>query len=174
MARCQSNSDRLVWYATISCSVLVSSCLLLLSNPAPQSNRHHMNYCHRYRYLDDASRWHVNREKRSDHRLILRYILTHPVISFECHSIWYSISKNTVNTSRPSVAMRRHTSGSTLAQVVPYCLTAPNPYIDQFLPPISECLWHSPLTNFTARVKLLFCKWVRKLYILLHLPMAMS
>ena len=43
-----------------------------------------------------------------------------------------------------------HSSGSTLAQVMAGCLTAPSHYLNQCWLLISEALWHLPGSNFTA------------------------
>ena len=44
----------------------------------------------------------------------------------------------------PSDTIWRHRSGSTLPQVMAWCLTAPNHYQNLCWLPISEVLWHSP------------------------------
>ena len=43
----------------------------------------------------------------------------------------------------PSAAIRRHKSGSTLAQVMACCLTAPSHYLNQCWLIIIKVLWHS-------------------------------
>ena len=48
-----------------------------------------------------------------------------------------------VNSLRPSDAIWRHRSGSTLAQVMVCCLTAPSHYLNQCWLVISEVQWHS-------------------------------
>ena len=48
-----------------------------------------------------------------------------------------------VNSLRPSDTIWRHRSGSTLAQVMACCLTAPSHYLDQCWLIISKVLWHS-------------------------------
>ena len=49
-----------------------------------------------------------------------------------------------------SDAIWRHRSGSTLAKVMACYLTAPSHYLNQCWLLISEVLWHSPESNFTA------------------------
>ena len=56
----------------------------------------------------------------------------------------------------PSDTIWRHRSGSTLPQVMAWCLTAPNHYQNLCWLLISEVLWHSPKNNFTGRPILLF------------------
>ena len=51
------------------------------------------------------------------------------------------------NSMRPSDAIWRHRSGSTLAQVMACCLTAPSHYLNQCWL-ISKVQWHSPEGNF--------------------------
>ena len=46
------------------------------------------------------------------------------------------------NSLWPSDAIRRHRSGSTLAQVMACCLTAPSHYLNQCWLVISKVLWH--------------------------------
>ena len=55
----------------------------------------------------------------------------------------------TYNSLRPSDAIWRWRSRSTLAQVMACCLTAPSHYLNQCWLMISEVLWHSPDNNFT-------------------------
>ena len=52
----------------------------------------------------------------------------------------------------PSDAIWWYRSGSTLAQVMAYCPTTPNHYLDQCWLLISKVLWYSPEINFTASV----------------------
>ena len=47
-----------------------------------------------------------------------------------------------VNPLRPSDAIWQHRSGSTLAQVMACCLTAPSHYMNKFWLIISKVLWH--------------------------------
>ena len=78
-----------------------------------------------------------------------------------------------INSLRPSDIIWQHRSGSTLAQVMVCCLTAPSHYPIQCRPLISKVLWHSPESNFKASARLQF--WVINFeFILLkslpHLP----
>ena len=50
---------------------------------------------------------------------------------------------NKFNSLRPSDAIWRHRSGSTLAQVMACCLTAPSHYLNQCWLIISKVEWHS-------------------------------
>ena len=54
-----------------------------------------------------------------------------------------------VNSLWPSDTEWWHRAGSTLAQVMAWCLTAPSHYLNQCWL-IREALWHSPEINFTA------------------------
>ena len=53
-----------------------------------------------------------------------------------------------VNPLWPSDAIWQHRSGSTLAQVMARCLTAPSHYLNQCWLIISKVLWHSSEGNF--------------------------
>ena len=55
----------------------------------------------------------------------------------------------TLNSFRPSDAMWRHRSGSTLAQVMACCLTTPSHYLNQCWVIISKVQWHPSESNFT-------------------------
>ena len=75
------------------------------------------------------------------------------VVLNENVSIWIKISlklvpKGTINSFRPSDAIWRHRSGSTLAQVMASCLTAPSHYLSQCWLIISKIQWHSSEGNF--------------------------
>ena len=52
-----------------------------------------------------------------------------------------------LNSLWPRNAIRRHRSGSTLAQVMACCLTAPSHYLNQCWLIISKVPWHSPAGN---------------------------
>ena len=56
----------------------------------------------------------------------------------------------TLNSLWPSDAIWWHRSGSTLAQVMACCLTAPSHYLNQCWLIMNGVLWHSPKTNFTG------------------------
>ena len=53
-----------------------------------------------------------------------------------------------INSLRPSDAIWRHISGSTLAQIMACCLTAPIHYLNQCWLIISKVLWHTSEGNF--------------------------
>ena len=57
-----------------------------------------------------------------------------------------------INSSWPSDAIWRYRSGSTLAQVMACCLTAPSHYLNQCWLIIREVFWHSTEGNFTGNV----------------------
>ena len=59
-----------------------------------------------------------------------------------------AMSFSEFNSLRPSDAIWRHRSGSTLAQVMACCLTAPSHYLNQCWLIISKVLWHSSEGNF--------------------------
>ena len=73
---------------------------------------------------------------------------------------WYDICKRASDNSRilaiiavlvrlrPSDAILRQKSGSTLAKVMAWCLTAPSHYLNQYWLIISKVLWHSSVGNF--------------------------
>ena len=62
----------------------------------------------------------------------------------------YVISRvHWVNPLRPSDAIWRQRTGSTLAQVMAWCLTAPSHYLNQCWLIISEVQWNSYKGNFT-------------------------
>ena len=62
-----------------------------------------------------------------------------------------------LNSSRSSDAIWQHRSGSTLAQVMACCLTAPSHYLNQRWFIVSEVLWHAPERNSQWSTKLIFC-----------------
>ena len=66
--------------------------------------------------------------------------------SFMC--MWLFIH-DWINSLWPSDTIWRHISGSTLAQVMDFCLTAPSHYLDQRWLIISKVQWHSSECNFT-------------------------
>ena len=59
------------------------------------------------------------------------------------------VSQHCVNSLGPSDAIWLQRSGSTLAQVMACCLTAPSHYLNQCWLIISEVQWHSYLGTFT-------------------------
>ena len=58
-----------------------------------------------------------------------------------------------MNTMCPSDTIWWNITGSTLAQVMDRCLMAPSHYPNQCWLLISEILWHSPQSNFTANAQ---------------------
>ena len=61
----------------------------------------------------------------------------------------WTAMKDLVNSSWAGDAIWRHRSGSTLAQVMACCLTAPSHYLNQCWLFIREVQWQSPEGNFT-------------------------
>ena len=59
-------------------------------------------------------------------------------------------SQKWFNSLCPSDAMWRHRSGSTLAQVMAWCLMAPSHYLNQYWLIVSGVLWHWHYANFTG------------------------
>ena len=57
------------------------------------------------------------------------------------------------NSLWPGNIIWRHRPGSTLVQVMDWCLTAPSHYMNQCWIPMSEVLWHSHESNFIASVQ---------------------
>ena len=71
---------------------------------------------------------------------------------------WWNLRRNdsvivSINLLQPSDAIWWHKSGSTLAQVMPRCLTAPSYYLDQWLI-ISEVQWQSQEIPQPSMIKL--------------------
>ena len=57
--------------------------------------------------------------------------------------------KELINSLGPSDTIWRHIAGSTLAQVMACCLTAPSHYLNQCWLIISKVQWHPSQSNFT-------------------------
>ena len=101
-----------------------------------------------------------NQKQMSDQSLDTPRLECGMIISYFCivfNSVW------------PSGAIRQQGSGSTLAQVMACCLTAPSHHLDQCGLIISKFLWHSSEGNFYRDVpqppftkvsmKITFLKW---------------
>ena len=77
---------------------------------------------------------------------------------------WYALGNsdlicskgNELNSLWPGDATWQHRSGSTLAQVIAFCLMAPSYYLNQFLLIIKSVLWHSSGTIFTRNAHILY------------------
>ena len=67
--------------------------------------------------------------------------------------IIYAVWLVWVNSLWPSDAKWRHRFGSTLAQVMACCLTAPSHYLNQCWLHMNEVLWYSHESNFTANAQ---------------------
>ena len=68
----------------------------------------------------------------------------------------WEIGEQCLNSLWPSVAIWQQGSGSTLAQVMTWWLTAPSHYVNKSWPIISEVFWHSPEDNFTRNAQDIF------------------
>ena len=67
------------------------------------------------------------------------------------------------NSLGPSDAIWQQKTGSTLAQVMACCLTAPSHYLNQCWLIISKVWWHSFEGNFTAGISAInHCNWLEK------------
>ena len=64
-----------------------------------------------------------------------------------------------INSLWPSDTIWQQKSGSTLAQVMAWCLTAPSHYLNQCWLIISEGLWHSPEGKFVKITLSLIWVW---------------
>ena len=70
-------------------------------------------------------------------------------------ALCFAVVRNTLelNSLWPSDAIWRHRSGSTLAQVMACCLTAPSHYLNQCWLNSSVALWHSAENDFTRNAQ---------------------
>ena len=87
-------------------------------------------------------------------KLMMLMILAHSLAKVLHHIGWNSILRTDLfygwfNSFRPSDAIWRHRSGSTLAKVMACCLTAPSHYLNQCWLIISKMQLHSSDGNFT-------------------------
>ena len=74
------------------------------------------------------------------------------VVYFWCVCLQYQRVRM-INSLRPSDTICGHRAGSTLAQVMACCLTAPSHYLNQYwLIVIPKIFWHSCDGNFTVNV----------------------
>ena len=77
------------------------------------------------------------------------------------------------NSLRPNDTIRRHTSGSTLAQIVASCLMAPSHYLNQCWLIISKVLYHSSedlIKRRLWRYQSVKQAWKLNLYICIQIP----
>ena len=70
----------------------------------------------------------------------------------------YGVSCECFNSLWPSDTIWQHKSGSTLAQVMACCLTAPSHYLNQCWLIISKVQWHSSVDNFTTETSAIYHK----------------
>ena len=68
-----------------------------------------------------------------------------------------------INSLRPSDSIWQQGSGSTLAQVMACCLTAPSHYLNQCWLIISKVLWHSSEGNFVRDTSATIHTWFTKI-----------
>ena len=73
-------------------------------------------------------------------------------IKYEAKVSFTAPCRKVVNSLRPSDAIWRHRSGSTLAQVMACCLTAPSHYLNQCWLIISKIQWYSSEGNVTRDI----------------------
>ena len=73
--------------------------------------------------------------------MIVIALQTVSLIFFNKNKHWQGIQFNSL---WPIDAIWQHRTGSTIAQIMAFCLIALNHYLNQYWPPISEVLWHSP------------------------------
>ena len=108
--------------------------------------------------------------RRSDDRLI--FIIESPYLKI--WSLYWNGAQVTrshsaspggqwVNLLWPSDAISRHRPGSTLAQVMAWCLTAPSHYLNQCWLIVSKVQWHSSEGNFTKDTSATNC-WISLKY----------
>ena len=71
---------------------------------------------------------------------------------------------------RPSDATWQYKSGSTLAQVMVFCLTAPSHCLNHCWLLISEILWLEPKRNFTEKHRAIICTMNLTIMIIIVLP----
>ena len=95
------------------------------------------------------------------------YCCGHSIIRHDMGTTLHIYMTSTHVSDLPSDAIWRHRSGSTLAQVMACCLTAPSHYLNQCWLIISEVLWHSPEGNFTWNAQDIY-PWPLRLHP--HLP----
>ena len=93
-------------------------------------------------------------------------------IIFCCADILFQLGNiqvtHNINSFWPGDAIF-HWSGSTLAEVMACCLTAPGHYLNKCWFTIKGVLWHSPESNFTRSAHKL-CLKITLLKLLPHLP----
>ena len=76
-----------------------------------------------------------------------------PTLYWACDYLSILVLKFThVNSLGPNDAIWRQGSGSTLAQVMAYCLTAPSHYLNQCWLIIRKVQWYSSEDNFTSNI----------------------
>ena len=90
---------------------------------------------------------------------------TRPKIDFPCMFYTRFLSLRPI-----CDVMGRYRFGSTLAQVMACCLTAPSHYLNQCWLIISAVLWRSPESNFTASVPAIILYMSLKIILLKLLP----
>ena len=99
--------------------------------------------------------------------------ISHGLDAWICN--YMSVKMWLINTMCPSDTIWWNITGSTLAQVMDCCLTAPSHYPNPCWLLISEILWHSTQSNFTANAQATILYTVMSLKFkllksLIHLP----
>ena len=99
--------------------------------------------------------------------LIMWQWLIRENLSSDCnfHAFCHTLLRRSINSSGLSDIIWWHRSGSTLAQVMAWCLTAPSHYLNQSWLISNKDLWHSPKTNFTGSARHQSVKYPWKIFL---------
>ena len=103
------------------------------------------------------TKWPLNDSRAKINRTGGQKLLGGWNVSFRGQHLSYRvmITKFAVQLTRCGLdVIRRHGSGSALAQIMTCCLTATSHQLNQFLLIISGVLWHSSEDNFTASIRI--------------------
>ena len=115
-------------WLSLKCTGVALRCsMFLLVLVCPWSIRKGTNVTHAYTYewYDKDWKSFPTKLQRGTHYVYITNLVTHD---------WYSVPSCdglVLNSLRPSDAIRWHKTGSTLAQVMACCLTAPSHYLNQ-------------------------------------------
>ena len=114
-----------------------------------------------HQWLVDSSHKGTVKQKTFPFHYILRNV-SREWLETNLHYImvveWY-FSLQRINSPWPSDAIRWHTSGSTLAQVMACCLLAPSHYLSQCWLIISKVQWHLSESNFITDTSVVILKF---------------
>ena len=107
-------------------------------------------HCNRYIYTSELG-IHWWRKRSFSYKMKIIICETYAVSDwFPCDSHVHIQSMLCVNSSRPSDAIWRQLSWTTLAQVMACCLMAPSHYLNQYWLIIRGVLWHSTENSFAG------------------------